>query len=30
MHLGNQVISKAYVNLDGAVEGLGEGALYEI
>lgn len=30
MHLGNQVISKAYVNLKGAVEVLEEGVLYEI
>lgn len=30
MYLSNQVISKAYVKLDGAVEVLAEGVLYEI
>lgn len=30
MHLGNQVISKAYVKPEGAVEVLEEGVLWEI
>lgn len=30
MHLGNQVISKAYVKLEGAVEVLEERVLWEI